>query len=85
MKKKQDKDIEMIAEQAERGEDVSQHFTGQYTVKQRVDIDFPLSLLQTIDEECKRIGVSRQAWIKTACDERLRQIKTALKDSSMVA
>jgi predicted DNA binding CopG/RHH family protein len=73
-------DIEEIAEQAEQGEDVSEHFSGQYSVKQRINIDFPLSLLKAIDAECQRIGVTRQAWIKMACDERLRQIQLAHSD-----
>ena len=64
----QQTDIEDIAE---RGEDVSAHFTGRPTAKQRVNVDFPLGLLRQIDEECRRIGVSRQAWIKLVCDERL--------------
>ncbi|MBV7331054.1 hypothetical protein KFU94_23010 [Chloroflexi bacterium TSY] len=66
--------IDEIAEQAERGEDVSKHFTNQYAAKQRVNIDFPLNLLRAIDAECQRIGVTRQAWIKMVCDERLRQV-----------
>jgi len=31
---------------------------------QRVNVDFPVDLLQAIDREAKRIGVSRQAFIK---------------------
>ncbi|MBF0290192.1 MAG: CopG family transcriptional regulator [SAR324 cluster bacterium] len=84
-KKQESKDIETIAEAAEQGKDVSEHFTNQYSVKQRINIDFPLDLLQVIDVECKRVGVSRQAWIKMACDERLRQIKVSLKESAWVA
>lgn len=68
-------DIEEIAEQAEQGLDVSEHFTGQHSVKQFVNVDFPLELLQAIDAECRQVGVTRQAWIKLACDERLRQIQ----------
>jgi len=68
-------EIEEIAEQAELGLDVSEHFTGQYSAKQFVSIDFPLELLRAIDAECKQVGVTRQAWIKLACDERLRQIQ----------
>lgn len=78
MSKKQGKkieDIEEIAEKAERGEDVSQCFTGQHVAKQRVNIDFPLSLLRMIDAECKRVGITRQAWIKMACDEKLQEIQ----------
>ena len=70
-------DIEEIAEQAEQGEDVSGHFTSEYLVKQCVQIDFPLKLLHGIDAECRQVGVTRQAWIKMACDERLRQIQSS--------
>jgi hypothetical protein len=66
-------DIEAIAERAERGEDVSAHFTNRHVAKQRVNIDFPLELLRQIDTECLRIGVTRQAWVKMVCYERLRQ------------
>ena len=80
MTKKHDKipnsiTIEEIAERAEKGLDISEHFTGQHSVKKFVSIDFPLELLHAIDTECRQIGVSRQAWIKLACDERLRQIQ----------
>ena len=65
-------DLEAIAERAERGEDVSAHFTQHYTAKQRVNVDFPLVLLREIDATCRRLGVTRQAWIKLACAESLR-------------
>lgn len=68
-------DIEQIAEMAEQGQDVSAYFTGQHLAKRRVEVDFPLQLLQAIDAECLQVGVTRQAWIKMACDERLRQIQ----------
>jgi hypothetical protein len=70
-------EIEEIAERAERGEDVSAYFTGQHRAKQRVNVDFPLNLLRQIDAECQRLGVTRQAWIKMACDERIRQIESS--------
>ena len=66
-------DIEEIAERAERGEDISAYFTGEHTVKQYVHIDFSLTLLRAIDKECRQVGVTRQAWIKMACEERLQQ------------
>lgn len=80
MSKKRSKAINLInadeiAERAEQGLDVSEHFTGQHSVKQFVSIDFPVELLQAIDAECRQVGVTRQAWIKLACDERLRQIQ----------
>jgi predicted DNA binding CopG/RHH family protein len=67
-------EIEAIAERADRGEDISAYFTNRHVAKQRVNIDFPLDLLRQIDAECARIGIPRQAWIKMACDERLRQV-----------
>lgn len=69
--KKRSESIEDIAERAERGEDISAHFTNRHIAKQRVNVDFPLELLQRIDAECKRIGITRQAWIKMVCDERV--------------
>lgn len=67
--------IEAIADAAHRGEDVSGHFGGKFQAKQRVNVDFPLQLLKMIDRECRSIGVTRQAWIKMACDERLREVQ----------
>lgn len=69
------KDIEEIAECAERGEDIAKHFSNEHVAKQRVNIDFPLILLRQIDAECRRVGVARQAWIKMVCDERLQRIE----------
>ena len=66
-------DIETIAEQAERGEDVSAYFTNQHVAKQWVNVDFPLDLWRQIDTECQRAGVTRQAWIKMVCAEWLWQ------------
>ena len=31
---------------------------------QRVNVDFPVDLLRAIDQEARRIGVTRQAFIK---------------------
>ncbi len=67
------KDIEEIAEKAQRGQDISRYFTGEHVVKQRVNIDFPLELLKMIDAECRRIGITRQGWIKMTCDEKMRR------------
>jgi len=43
------KDIEEIAQQADSGEDVSEHFTGHFQAKQQINIAFPLELLKSID------------------------------------
>ena len=33
-------------------------------IVQRVNVDFPVDLLEAIDREARRIGVTRQAFIK---------------------
>lgn len=71
-KDSEDAALEEIARRAQAGEDVSEHFSGRFEAKQRVYVDFPLTLLREIDAECARIGVTRQAWIKMVCDDRLR-------------
>ncbi|PWT90636.1 MAG: CopG family transcriptional regulator [Acidobacteria bacterium] len=53
-------------------------------IKQRVNIDFPIGLLRKIDADCRQIGVTRQAWIKIACDERLRATEQNRKITSKV-
>jgi predicted DNA binding CopG/RHH family protein len=74
-----DEQLEEIARQAEQGQDVSEHFSGHFTVKQRINVDFPLELLNQIDSECRRLGISRQAWIKVVCDEKLQQVAASLQ------
>lgn len=59
--------------------DVSDRLTGKAVVRQRVSVDFSLDLLREIDAECRLISVTRQSWIKMACDERLRQIRRGRK------
>ncbi len=55
----------------EAGEDISM-FMDMSTVRrpgrqmQRVNVDFPKEFLDEIDREARRIGVSRQAWIKSS-------------------
>jgi hypothetical protein len=69
-------DIEEIARQAQAGVDVSEHFTGQFQVKQRISLDFPssldlpLALLRRIDAECAQQNIDRQTWIRMACTEK---------------
>ena len=40
---------------------------------QRVNVDFPLELLKALDEESRRVGVTRQAFIKLRLADSLRQ------------
>ena len=51
------------------GDDLAAHLDLAKAVRpgrevQRVNVDFPVDLLHAIDREAKRIGVSRQAFIK---------------------
>src|SRR4051794_18738382 len=80
-KPERSEEIEALAERAERGEDVSIHFTNQHVAKQHVNIDFPLALLRQIDAECQRVDITRQAWIKMVCSERLHQLQNSQSPS----
>lgn len=51
------------------GEDISAHLDLARATRpgrdvQRVNVDFPVDLLRAIDREARRIGVTRQAFIK---------------------
>lgn len=59
---------EQIAEKATRGEDVSAHFTNNFTVVRpvrRVNVDLTEGLLRELDHRAARLNISRQAVIKT--------------------
>ena len=58
-----------LDEMHDAGEDLSVHLDLAKATRpgrevQRVNVDFPVDLLSAIDREAKRIGVSRQAFIK---------------------
>src|SRR5579859_327480 len=58
-----------LDEMHDAGEDLSNYLELRNSTRpgrkvQRVNVDFPVDLLSTIDREAKRIGVSRQAFIK---------------------
>ncbi len=60
---------------ADRGQDVSAHFTNQFTVMrpvvQRVNVDFSAPMLKELDREAETLNISRQAVIKTMLREAL--------------
>ena len=41
----------------------------------RVNVDFPLWMIQSLDREARRLGVPRQSIIKVWVAERLEQVK----------
>jgi len=53
--------------------DLSTIYRGNNPVK-RVNVDFPLWMIDALDREASRVGVARQAIIKMWIDERLSQI-----------
>ena len=58
-----------LDEMHDAGEDLTAHLdlakaTRPGRAVQRVNVDFPVDLLDAIDREARRIGVSRQAFIK---------------------
>ncbi len=63
----------------EAGEDVSQFMDLAKARRpgrevQRVNVDFPKAFLAEIDREADRVGVPRQAWIKTALASALKRL-----------
>jgi len=44
--------------------------------QKRVNVDFPLWMIHSLDKEAKRLGVPRQSIIKIWLAERLQQIST---------
>ena len=57
-----------IADMASRGEDISAHFTNQFTVVRpvrRVNVDLTEGMLRELDHRAARLNISRQAAIKT--------------------
>jgi hypothetical protein len=58
-----------LDEMHDAGEDLTAHLDLPKAARpgrevQRVNVDFPVDLLRAIDRETKRIGVTRQAFIK---------------------
>jgi hypothetical protein len=51
------------------GADLTRHLDATKATRpgrevQRVNVDFPVDLLRAIDDEARRVGVTRQAFIK---------------------
>jgi len=62
----------------DEGEDVSRYLDISKTRRplqeqKRVNVDFPLWMIQFLDKEAKRIGVPRQSIIKMWVAERLKK------------
>jgi len=67
---------EEIAQMADDGKDISQHFTNKGKMRQpiqRVNVDFTMDMLKELDEIAKELNISRQAVIKTYLRQALDQ------------
>ena len=61
----------------DNGEDVSEHLDMEKAhrpgrAQKRVNVDFPLWMVDSLDKEAKRLGVTRQSIIKIWIAERLK-------------
>ncbi|HAS54044.1 MAG: CopG family transcriptional regulator [Nitrospirae bacterium GWC2_57_13] len=62
----------------DEGEDISQHLDISKARRpeqeqKRVNVDFPVWMIQLLDKEAKRLGVPRQSIIKVWVAERLKK------------
>jgi macrodomain Ter protein organizer (MatP/YcbG family) len=62
----------------DEGEDITKYLDVSKTYRpdqeqKRVNVDFPLWMIQQLDKEAKRLGVPRQSIIKVFVAERLRK------------
>jgi len=66
--------------QFDDGEDITQHLDLSRVRRpeqeqKRVNVDFPIWMIQQLDKEAKRLGVPRQSIIKVWVAERLQKAK----------
>jgi hypothetical protein len=62
----------------ERGEDLTEHLELSKARRpdeeqRRVNVDFPVWMIESLDREAKRLGVTRQSIIKVWIAERLQE------------
>lgn len=62
----------------DEGKDILKHFTLSKARRpnqeqKRVNVDFPIWMIQSLDKEAKRLGVPRQSIIKIWLAERLQK------------
>ncbi len=58
----------------EEGEDISE-FVDFDLISKKVNVDFPVWMIEAMDAEADRLSIPRQAIIKMWIDEKLSQIK----------
>lgn len=73
----------------EQGEDITEHLdlaraTRSSRMTKRVPVDFPLWMIESLDREAARLGVTRQSIVNVWLAERLGRSAPHLSDSSDV-
>jgi hypothetical protein len=68
---------EVLDKKFDQGEDISEYMdfsraTRPGREQKRVNVDFPVWMIQSLDREAKRLGVPRQSVIKVWIAERLK-------------
>ena len=63
----------------DRGEDISEHLDLSRAIRpgreqKRVNVDLPVWMVQSLDKEARRLGVTRQSSIKIWLADRLQHI-----------
>jgi len=69
-------------ERFDRGEDILKYLKTDEAARpsreqKRVNVDFPIWMIQRLDREAKRLGVPRQSLIKVWIAERLQKAERA--------
>ena len=77
---------EELDELFDNGEDITQYLdmstlTKNQTQTKKVNVDFPEWVINSLDQEAKRIGVTRQSIIKVWIAERLKEEAGQLRAS----
>jgi len=80
MKKKSMK-AEEFDKKFDKGEDILQYLDIEKAKRpgqeqKRVNVDFPIWMIDSLDKETRRLGVTRQSIIKIWIAERLKQISS---------
>ena len=70
---------EELDKKFDAGEEVLEHFELSSARRpnleaKRVNVDFPAWMVNSLDQEAKRLGVTRQSVIKMWIDERLHRV-----------
>ncbi len=71
---------ENLLERFDAGEDVLDYFDMERGERpnlelKRVNVDFPTWMVEALDDEARRLGINRQAVIKTWIAERLDRVR----------